>query len=58
MKIKIVIGEKEIQIGKLDLSCDDCAKDIKMLMETVDFEKIYIYRTTTHQKSEWHLEVS
>ena len=57
MKITIIIGEKEIKIGKLDLSCDDCAKDIRALMERVDIEKIWIYKTTAHQKDEWHLEV-
>jgi len=57
MKIKIIVGEQEIKIGKLDLSCDDCAKDIKKLMEGLNFTKINIYKSTVHNLSEWHLEV-
>lgn len=57
MKIKITVGEKEIEIGKLDLSCNDCAHDIKFLMGNGKFEKISIYKSTIHGESEWHLEV-
>lgn len=57
MKIEIKIGEKEIKIGKLDLSCDDCSKDIRALMERVDIDKIWLYKVVTHGKVEWHVEV-
>ena len=57
MKIKLVIGDKEIIVGELDRTCSDCKRDIETIIEKMDNQKIYIYKSTIHGETSWHLEV-
>lgn len=56
-KIILKIGEMEIVIGELDRTCKNCIKDIEKLIEFVDNKKIYLYQSTLHGETNWHLEV-